>query len=179
MSKFLRMTSLGATVAALALTATQAAAAPVPATTDATARARILSPLSLTSVQDFDLGDIVLSGAAPFSTVVSLSEAGTRTCNAVLVTCSGTPTVAQYTVYGTNNQFVTISAPNVTLSNNNGGPDLVLRTSNGPGTEYYPTTVATVGPGGATFSIGGEITVADTTPSGLYTGEFEVTAEYQ
>ena len=32
---------------------------------------------------------------------------------------------------------------------------------------------------GVEFSIGGEITVTDTTPDGLYTGDFVVTAEYQ
>ena len=43
MNKFLRLTSLVATVAALALTASEAAAAPVSATGDATAKARISS----------------------------------------------------------------------------------------------------------------------------------------
>jgi hypothetical protein len=181
MSKLLRMTSLVATVAALALTAAPAAAAPVSATADATARVRILSPLSLTSTQNFDLGDIVLSGTGPFSTTVSLSQAGSRTCDATVVTCSGTPSVALYTVYGTDNQSVTISAPNVTLTNANGGPNLTLRTSNSSGVAYYPTTVAfgTDGTEGVEFAIGGEITVADTTPDGLYTGTFAVTADYQ
>ena len=182
MNKFLRMAAVAATAAGFAAAAVPAAAAgPVNATVDATARARILSPLSLTRTQNFDLGDIVLSGTGTYSTVVSLSEAGARTCNATLVTCSGTPSVAKYRVIGTNNQTVLVSAPNVTLNNANGGPALTLRTSDGSGTPYYPTSVplVTSGAAGVEFSIGGEITVANTTPDGLYTGVFAVTAEYQ
>ena len=47
-------------VSALALTSAPASAAPVPATTNATATARIYTPLTLTSVRDLDLGTIVL-----------------------------------------------------------------------------------------------------------------------
>jgi hypothetical protein len=179
MTKLLRITSLAATVAALALTAEPAFA--VNASSNANARARVLRPLQLSSTQDFDLGDIVLSGAAPFSTVVSLAEDGTLTCDTTKVTCSGTTSVAKYQVIGTNNQTVTVSAPDVTLSNANGGPDLILRTSDGSGTAYYPTSVplGASGNAGVEFSIGGEITLTDTTPDGLYTGQFAVTADYQ
>jgi hypothetical protein len=32
---------------------------------------------------------------------------------------------------------------------------------------------------GVTFAIGGSITLASTTPDGVYTGTFQVTADYQ
>jgi hypothetical protein len=171
MTKFLRLTALAAG-AALAFTATGAAAAPVSATTDATAKARILRPLQLTSTQNLDLGTIVLSGAAPFTATVGIDRNGTFTCGAS-VTCSGTPQVAIYNVSGTKSQPVTIAAGPVTLNGSNGGT-LTL-------TPDFNSTVTLTNSGapGTNFNVGGSITVADTTTDGVYTGTFAVTADYQ
>jgi hypothetical protein len=171
MNKFLRLTALAAT-AALAFTATEAAAAPVNATTNATAHARILRPLTLTSTQNLDLGDIVLSGAAPFSTTVSITKAGVFSCGAA-VTCSGTHQVAIYNVSGTKSQPVVIAAGNVTLTDA-AGDTLTL-------TPDFNATLNLTNSGspGDNFNVGGSITVADTTPDGVYTGTFAVTADYQ
>jgi hypothetical protein len=175
MSKLLRLTALAATVA-VAFGATAATAAPVKATTDATAKARILRPLQLTSTQNLDLGTIVLSGSGGFSATVGIDKAGTFNCDggsSTNVTCSGTHQVAIYNVSGTKSQPVTIAAGDVTLTDTNGDtltlvPDfnttLNLTNSGSPGTN---------------FNVGGSITVADTTPDGVYTGTFAVTADYQ
>jgi hypothetical protein len=173
------MTSLAATVAALALTAEPAFAVGPTGNVNASARARILRPLQLQKTQDFNLGDIVLSGAAPFSATVSLSQAGALTCPAT-VTCSGTTAVAKYKVIGTNNQNVTVNANDVTLTGSNGG-SLMLKMKDSSNNPYYPTVVAlgSSGNSGVEFSLGGEITVADTTTDGVYTGTFDVTADYQ
>ena len=56
-----------AAVAALALTATPAFAAPVGPTSNATATARIVKPLTLTWVQDLDLGTIAAVGAGAWA----------------------------------------------------------------------------------------------------------------
>ena len=81
MTKVLRLTAMAASVAALALTATQAAAAPVNATSNATAKARILKPLVLASTANFDLGIIVLAGAGAYTATVSLDRANTFNCD--------------------------------------------------------------------------------------------------
>jgi Mat/Ecp fimbriae major subunit len=174
MSKFVRLTALAAG-AAVALTATGAAAAPVSATTDATAKARILRPLQLTSKQNLDLGTIVLSGAGAFTATVGIDKTAAFNCDSGSgnVTCSGTPTVAVYNVSGTKSQPVTIAAGNVTLSNGTGGTLTLV-----------PDFTATVnlsnsGAPGDDFNVGGSITVTDTTPDGVYTGTFAVTADYQ
>lgn len=172
MNKLIRTASLATTAVALAVSTGPAAAAPVSASTDATAHARILRPLTLKSTQNFDLGDIVLSGAAPFSATVSLSSAGVLTCPAT-VTCSGTTSVAKYQATGTIGQSISVSAPNVTLNGSNGG-SLTLTT-----TGFYATSVPLGATGTVTFPIGGSITVTDTTTDGVYTGNFAVTADYQ
>ena len=66
MNKFLRMTTLATTVAALAFSATPALAVG-PSDKNATATARVVKPLTLSWQRDLDLGTIVLSGAAAWS----------------------------------------------------------------------------------------------------------------
>jgi hypothetical protein len=175
MSKILRLTSLVATVAALALTATEAAAAPVNATTNATAKARILRPLVLASTQNLDLGIIVLSGSGTYTATVGLDRNGTFNCdgNSGNVTCSGTPVRAIYNVAGTNNQNVTIASGPVTL-NDGAGHNLTL-------TPDHDTTVLLTNSGapGTNFFVGGSISVPSTTTDGVYTGTFALTADYQ
>lgn len=177
MSKFLRTTAVAATVAALAFTATQAAAAPVSATTDATATARIIKPLTLASTQNLDLGTIVLTGSSAFTATVGIDKTGAYDCDggsSTNVTCDSTSAqTAVYHITGTNGQDVTIAAGNVTMTGSNGG-SLTL-------TPDFDSTITLSNSGGAgmDFNVGGSITVADTTTDGVYTGNFVVTAEYQ
>jgi hypothetical protein len=173
MTKFLRMMSLVATVAVVALTATPAAA--VNPDKNATATARIVKPLTLTWVRDLDLGTIVLSGAGVWSGAnVGITRAGVFSCADANTTCSGATQTAQYKVTGTNNQVVTVNAPDVTLTNQNDGVSTLLMTVDNPGT----VNLGNSGASGLTFDLGGQITVASNTPDGTYTGTFDVTVNY-
>lgn len=175
MSKFLRTTALAATIAA-AFTATQAAAAPVSATSDAGAKARILKPLTLASKQDLDLGTIVLTGASPFTATVKIDQAGAFDCDggaSTNVACSGTHQYAVYHITGTNNEKVTIAAGNVTLNGSNGGTLTLAPLFNST------LTLTNSGGAGMDFNVGGSLAVKDTTVDGVYTGTFAVTADYQ
>jgi hypothetical protein len=164
-----------AAVAALALTATPALAAPTAPNQNATATARIVKPLTLTFVQSLDLGTILLSGAGAWAgAVVSVSQAGALTCANVNVTCSGAVQAARYNVRGTNNQLVTITAPNVTLTNANNPLDTLLMTVSNPGSVMLTSS----GSPGNDFNLGGSITVASTTGDGVYSGTFNVTVDY-
>jgi hypothetical protein len=164
-----------AAVAALALTATPAFAAPVSPNQNATATARIVKPLTLTWVQDLNLGTILLSGAGVWGgAVVGVSQAGVLSCANANVTCSGAVQQARYNVRGTNNQVVTITAPNVTLTNANDPLQTLLMTVSNPGT----VTLTSSGAPGNDFNLGGSITVASTTGDGVYSGTFNVTVDY-
>lgn len=170
MKKFLA--SFGA-VALLGMTSTPAAA--VSPATQATATAKIFKPLTISSVQNLDFGVIVLTGPSFTNEVVSISQAGTLTCGTnpgVLLTCSGTPQAAKYKLVGTNNAVVTISSPGFNLT----GPGTLAFTPSAPTTVDLGATGSTTG---VTFSIGGSISLANTTPDGVYTGTFVVTADYQ
>src|SRR5258705_6553335 len=165
MSKFLRMTSLAATVAALTLSATPALA--VGPNQNATATARVVKPLALSWVRDLALGTIVLSGAGAWAGAnVGITRAGVFSCANANTTCSGSTQTAQYKVTGTNNQVVTVNSPNVTLTNQNDGVSTLLMTVDSPGT----VTLANSGAPGVDFSLGGQISVGSTTPGGAYFG---------
>jgi hypothetical protein len=158
-----------AAVAALALTATPALA--VNPDKDATATARIIKPLTLTWVQDLDLGSITLVDSGP--TTVGIDQAGTFSCPGTAVTCSGATKVAKYKITGTNNQVVTVNAGNVSMVGPAGSTPLLL-------TVDAPASVNLLNSGssGTEFSIGGSISVAGTQAEGTYIGTFAVTVNY-
>ena len=160
-------------VAALAFTG-GANAQPVTATTDATATARIYTPLTLTSTRDLDLGTIVLSGTGPYTDNVSIDQAGNFVCGSGNLTCSGTVQTAQYEATGTLDQILTVTvAPTLNLVNQTqASADLVMNVD-------APGTVTLDGAGYVLFDIGGDIDVSDTTADGVYQGTFAVSAEYQ
>jgi len=171
MTNLLRTT---AAVAALALAATPAVAAPVQPDKQATANARIVKPLTLTWVQDLDLGTITLVDGG-VSSLIDLKRNGSFTCgNGVAVTCSGTPKVATYKVTGVNNTTVTVNTGNVSLVNAADATKTILMTVDTPGT----FSLGNSGQAGTDFSLGGSVSVDGNTAEGTYQGTFAVTVNY-
>ena len=169
MTNLLRMT-LAASVTALTLTSAPAAAAPTGSSNSATATARIVKPLTLTRTSHMNFGDIVVQDAG----VATLAMGGALSCTGGL-TCAATGTPAAYLVTGTNNQVVTVTAPDVTLTNTaNPGTPLTLDL-NAPTSVTLPNS----GSSGQNFSVGGSISVAASTKDGTYTGDLAVTVDYQ
>lgn len=178
MTKLLRMTCLAASVAATALVATPAAAAPVGATTPATARARIVKPLSLTATGVLDFGVIVIPAAGVTATrTVTLSNLNVRDCTTLgggELTCGTDPTsVPTYNVQGTNGQVVRVYKTASSLTGSNGGPNLPFRPT-GPNT----VTLTNSGSPGLDFTIGGEIDIVTGAVDGTFTGAINVTVDY-
>ena len=177
MTNLLRMACLAASVAATALVATPAAAAPVGATTPATARARIVKPLSLTATGMLDFGVIVIpaTGVSALRTV-TLSDANVRDCTTLgggELTCGTDVTsVPTYNVQGTNGQVVRVIKTASALTGSNGGT-LAFRPT---GTDTV--TLTNSGAPGSNFAIGGEIDIVPGTVDGTYTGNINVTVDY-
>lgn len=173
MTSLLRTAAPAIAFAALTMSATAALA--VPPNQNSTATARIVKPLTLTYVRDLDLGTIVLSGTGSWSgATVGISRAGVFTCTNANVTCSGATQTAQYRVTGTNNQTVTVNSPNITLTNQNDGTSTLLLTIDNPGT----VNLSNSGAAGLVIDLGGQISLASTTPDGTYRGTFNVTVNY-
>ena len=161
--------------AAIALLCAVIGAAPARAATQvAQVNANVVKPLTITWIQDLDLGTVVLGPGAWSGATISLSRAGVLTCTNANVTCTGATAVAKYNVTGSNKMTVRISAPNVTLVNQSDATKTLTLIPDSPGTVMLTSS----GVPGITFPIGGSITVSSTTPGGLYRGTFNVTVDY-
>jgi Domain of unknown function (DUF4402) len=136
--------------------------------------AKPTKPLTLTKVQDFDLGTVVLAPGTWSGAKVSITQAGVLSCANPNTTCTGVPQPAIYTVSGSNNEVVKITAPNVTLTNQADPTQTLLLTVDSPAT----VTLDTGGKKGTNFSIGGSLTLSSTTAGGVYAGTFDVTVDY-
>ena len=158
--------------AASALALCSVPAAAVSPATQATATAKIFRPLTIQFQQNLDFGNLVLSGGVFAGQVISMDQAGVLSGCGSNVTCSGAPTPARYKLIGTNNAIVTITCPGFNLT----GPGTLAFTPNAPATVNLGASGSTTG---VIFGIGGSITLASTTPDGVYTGTFQVTADYQ
>jgi hypothetical protein len=137
-------------------------------------KATVAKPLTLTRVQDLDLGTVVLGTGTWTGATVGISRAGIFSCGNANVTCTGATQVAKYTVTGTNNQVVRISVPNVTLVNQSDASKTLTLTVDSVATITLPNS----GNNGVEVPIGGAIVLSSSTAGGTYTGTFNVTVDY-
>jgi hypothetical protein len=144
------------------------------ATVTASVTASANKPLVLTKVQDMDLGTVTLAPGTWSNAMVSISQSGAFTCASANLVCTGATMPATYNVQGSKQQAVRISAPNVTLVNQNDSSKTLTLVTDAPAT----ITLANSGFPGSNFSIGGSVTLSSTTPSGTYVGTFNVTVDY-
>ncbi len=167
MTKFVRLAALAA---AATLAATPAFAQVAPSNGPAQARATIVKPLTLSRVAHLDFGSIVVWGDG---TVAMNRTSGALTCTAATLVCAASGTPAEFTVTGSNNRVVQINADDTTITN---GTDTLNFTIDAPVSVTLPNS----GVGnGINFTVGGSIGVFETTSAGLYTGDMDVTVQYQ
>lgn len=160
---------LAALAAAATIAATPAVAQVVPSNGPAQARATIVKPLTLSRVEHLDFGSIVVWGDG----TVSMDQAGSLSCTAATLVCAATGTPAEFQVTGSNNRVVQVNAADTTITN---GTDTLNFTIDAPATVTLPNS----GVGnGTNFTVGGSIDVFETTSAGLYTGDMDVTVQYQ
>lgn len=143
---------------------------------DGTARARIVTPISITNVDDLDFGSILTTVAG--TVIVNPDAAGTLNALSTLTPGSETAS-AQFNVVGSPNATYTVTLPGV----------LTLAPALGTGVN---TTVITVDPfsssvttngllsasGTQTIYIGGTLNVPVSPMADNYTGSFTVTVDY-
>ncbi|HET9810198.1 MAG TPA: DUF4402 domain-containing protein [Sphingomicrobium sp.] len=162
---------------ALVLSGAPAQAA-TPSNGDAKAHVRIMRPLQLESVQDLDLGTVVMTGTGTWSATVGIDQAGAFDCDggaSTDVACSGTTQPAVYKITGTNNQDVDITVSStITLDNLTDGTSQLTLNVDAPAVVNLGAT----GNAGMNFNIGGSIAIDQSTADGVYEGDFDVTADY-
>jgi hypothetical protein len=133
-----------------------------------------IKPLVLTRLQDLDLGTVTLGPGTWSNATLSLSQAGVLSCGSANIVCTGATSVAQYNVQGSNKQTVFISAPNVTMINQNDPSQRLTLVTDAPRSAVLTSS----GVPGVNFSIGGSVVLTSTTAAGTYVGTFNVTVDY-
>jgi hypothetical protein len=159
---------------AAALASVCSAAPACAATINAQVNANNVKPLIIEKIQDLDLGTVTLGPGVWSNATVSISQAGVLSCTDPNLTCSGATTAAEYNVQGSKQQPVQISAPSVTLVNQNDTTRTLTLTTDAP----TSIVLANSGFPGSNFSVGGSVTVNPTTVAGTYVGTFNVTVDY-
>ena len=165
MKNFARM----AVLAAATLAATPALAQVAPGNGPAQARATIVKPLTLSRVNHLDFGSIVVWGDG----TVDMEQNGTISCTAATLVCAASGTPAEFRVTGTNNRVVQVNASNTTITN---GTHTLNFTIDAPATVTLPNSGVN---NGVNFTVGGSIAVFEATSAGLYSGNMDVTVQYQ
>lgn len=167
-------TNLLLALAAATLGTTAAAAAPVASPTPPAGRALLLIPLKLTKIDDLSFGSVIPSAVS--GTVIINSVTGARTVAGGVTEMPGD--VGQRAYFGgagSPNQQVLVSVTPPTQLTSGGGDTLTVLalTLDGP-------PLRTIHPVDRTFyfGIGGIILVGADQPEGVYSADYDVTADY-
>ena len=161
-------------MAAAALGANSVAAAPVSSPTPPAGRALLLIPLTLTKIDDLSFGSVVPSRVS--GTVVINAVTGARSvAGGVTAVPSDVGRRAYFGGAGSPNQqvIVTVTAPTVLTSAASDTLTVLALTLDGP-------PLRSIDPVDRTFffGVGGIILVGADQPEGVYTSDYDVTANY-
>ena len=143
-------------------------------TQSATVKVTVVKPLTLTALQNLDLGTITLAGGTWSNVTVGVSRAGVALCSNANVVCSGATAVARYKVTGTTSRWSDQRAE--CDADESGDPTKTLTmVADTPAS----VTLTSSGEPGINWDIGGSITLSSATADGTYTGTMNVTVDYQ
>ncbi len=164
-------------MALAAAAATPAAATPVPATKDASGKALILVPLTLTKIDDLDFGTMIASSVS--GTVALDASTSARTFAGGVIGVASAP--GQHGYFGgagtPNQQVIVTIIPPAQLTNSNGNTIGVLALT----LDNNGNPIRSIDPVTRTFfvGVGGILNIAANQPDGDYSATFQVTANYQ
>jgi hypothetical protein len=179
-------------VAALALTAAPAAAAPYDAPeAAATATVRLYSAIEIEQVEDLDFGTVIRDSGYTGGSNVAMVAAGTVDCAAVAgLTCTGATSAAAFTIKGDDGSDMSVTFSAVGYNAVTNVMPLLFGTYSVPLTLQFAGMVQD--PGLATFSVDGTGAETDigvygslgipdsvTAPNGVYSSTFTLTADYK
>jgi hypothetical protein len=150
-----------------------AAAAPVPATSNASGTVAVLRPLTILKKSDMDFGKLVVSGAGT-AVINPVSGALTTTGLVTHVGPAAAPAVFTTTGSRTSNVHLRIPPNPITLTRVGGTQTMTVSawTLDGNSNRKIPATSA------FDFAVGATLTVAAGQAEGTYLGTFDVTVQY-
>lgn len=164
-----------------ALAASIVAAAPAvaqQATATADARGIVLQSLSLNRVSDLDFGTVAGDALLP-GTVSIDADTGARSTTGAVVALPGAFSRARFDGFGSPNQTVglTLTQPAGGVICNGGG--CVNQVGAVLNLDSVGNPRSTGGTGAFSVFVGGDFSIAANQPAGLYTAQFDLTADYQ
>jgi len=165
----------GAAAIAMTAAASQALAAGNTATTSASASVTVFQPISVTKASDLAFGRVIRPSSGNTTTYTVDATSGGASVSGgdgVFTSGGGSVTRAAFTVNGEGGQGFNITSD---ASVANGGVTINLVKSGASGT--LDGTIGSTGT--ATFGVGGNVVLTDTSSTGLKTGSFNVTVTYQ
>jgi hypothetical protein len=139
----------------------------------------VVRPLTVTKNADLRFGTVIRPSTASGTAVVSTASARTFTGGVLGVSSGDTPQAAQFTLAGEGGQAVSVTIP-ATFDIAHSTDTLTVTTSNNlTGSAASQTLSNAIGAAGSlAFNIGGSVPLSSTSPTGLYTGSFTVSAAY-
>lgn len=132
------------------------------------ATVKILQAITVSKTADLNFGNVVPSAAAA---TVAVGEDGTRTCGTGL-SCYGTTTSGAFNVTGTAGETVSVGIDNATIQLSNGTQSMAVALSTS-------TSSLTLAGGTGSFRVGGTLSVGANQAAGTYTGQYNVSVNYQ
>jgi hypothetical protein len=157
--------------AAMVSAAVPATAAPVAATNDASGRAVLLIPLTLTKIDDLDFGTVITS-SSPGTVSIAADGSGQSVTGGVTALAPYAGGHAQFAGGGTPNQQVNLFlAPPATITDGNGHSMPISMSLESTSVIIDSTRAFFVG-------VGGTVNVGANQADGTYSGTFTLLAQY-
>ncbi len=137
----------------------------------------VLRPLTVTKNADLRFGTVVRPASGSGTAVVSPASVRSVTGGVVALSIGNTPQAAQFTLAGEGGQSVAVTIP-PSFSIANAADTLTVTTSTNLSSATQNLSNAMGADGALAFYVGGSVPIDSTTPTGLYTGTFTVSAAY-
>lgn len=147
-----------------------------PSTSSGTATANVLRGITLAKSSDLAFGKIIRPASG--TGTVAVDTAGTRTLTGTgsFGFASPTPTAAAMTVTGEGAQSVTVTVPTSFALSNGASSITVTTSSTGSGAQTLGGTLGSAGT--LAVAVGGSFPITSTTATGVFTGSFVVSVQY-
>jgi hypothetical protein len=139
----------------------------------------VVRPLTVTRNADLRFGTVVRPTTGSGTTVIDAGGARSVTGGVVALSSGDVPQAAQFTIAGEGAQSLSVTIP-ATFSIANQTETLTVTTSSDlTGAAAAQTLSGAIGSAGSlVVNVGGSVPITSTTPTGLYTGTFTVSAAY-
>lgn len=176
-TKTMRNVLLFAALAATVATPVFAQAAPVTDTDTAKARGVVLGAHSLKRNRDLDFGVVAVDPVTGGTVSIAANAAGNRSVTGLVTALTSTYSSAEFLGSAAPNEQVmlTLSGPGTTLVQDGAGNSIpVALVLDAAGATRNADAL-----GGFTVYVGGTFTIAGGQAAGVYSNDFDLTAEYQ